>query len=50
MEEINASEWKEYKVELETQEGIKLEGTLSCHAAGSVSDPFDKYDMSLVMW
>lgn len=44
------SQWKEYKVELETQEGIKLEGTLSCHAAGSVADPFDKYDMSLVMW
>lgn len=44
------SQWKEYNVELSTKEGVTIGGTLSCHAAGSVEYPFDKYDMSLVLW
>lgn len=44
------SQWKEYEVELSTKENVTIGGTLSCHAAGSVKDPFDKYDMTLVMW
>lgn len=43
------SHWKEYEVEL-TGEDFTIKGTLNCHAAGSVSDPFDRYDMSLVIY
>lgn len=50
------SQWKQYKVEIykvnknyktgeEYPEPFML-GTLNCHAAGSVEDPFDAYDMS----
>ena len=45
--------WKQYKVEIyknptdsnENPEPFMI-GTLNCHAAGSVKDPFDAYDMS----
>ena len=42
------SQWKQYKVEIFVK-GINepiLMGTLNCHAAGTVEDPFDLYDMS----
>ena len=47
------SQWKQYKVEIyknpidsnEKPEPFMV-GTLNCHAAGSVKDPFDAYDMS----
>ena len=47
------SQWKQYKVEIyknpldsnEKPEPFMI-GTLNCHAAGSVKDPFDAYDMS----
>lgn len=41
--------WKEYKVEIEYN-GVIVNGVLNCHAAGSVQDPFDRYDMTLVLW
>jgi hypothetical protein len=44
------SQWKEYQVDIDTPEGFNIQGTLNCHAAGSVEDPFDRYDMSLVLW
>ena len=50
------SQWKQYKVEIykvkkELSEGEEypepfMIGTLNCHAAGTVKDPFDAYDMS----
>lgn len=50
------SQWKQYKVEIfkvkkelaEDEEYPKpfMIGTLNCHAAGTVKDPFDAYDMS----
>ena len=43
------SQWKQYKVEIFVK-GAELPfmgGTLNCHAAGTVDDPFDTYDMSL---
>lgn len=43
------TEWKEYMVEITTIDG-KLEGMLTAHAAGSVQDPFDRYDITLVIW
>ena len=42
------SQWKQYKVEIFVK-GSELPfmgGTLNCHAAGTVDDPFDMYDMS----
>lgn len=47
------SKWKQYKVEIykvpakyeDYPEPFML-GTLNCHAAGSVKDPFEAYDMS----
>lgn len=42
--------WKEYLLRIETPEGFEINGTLNCHSAGTTEDPFDRYDMSLVMW
>lgn len=46
------SQWKEYWVDIYSEKSPKpvICGTLNCHAAGSVKDPFDAYDMSLVIW
>ena len=43
------SQWKQYKVEIfiKGAEHPFMGGTLNCHAAGTVDDPFDTYDMSL---
>jgi hypothetical protein len=42
------SQWKQYKVEIYVKgaEDPFMIGTLNCHAAGTVQDPFDMYDMS----
>lgn len=42
------SQWKQYKVEIYIKgaEFPFMGGTLNCHAAGTVDDPFDTYDMS----
>ena len=42
------SQWKQYKVEIVVKgaEQPFMGGTLNCHAAGTVDDPFDTYDMS----
>ena len=41
--------WKEYQVHLQYG-GVVVNGILNCHAAGSVEDPFDRYDMTLQLW
>lgn len=48
--ENDGAKWKEYLLLIRTPEGFEIHGTLNCHAAGTVEDPFDRYDMSLVMW
>jgi len=42
------SQWKQYKVEIYVKDAELpfMGGTLNCHAAGTVDDPFDTYDMS----
>lgn len=42
------SQWKQYKVEIYVKgaEHPFMGGTLNCHAAGTIQDPFDTYDMS----
>jgi len=42
--------WKEYKVEITTDDGIVINGYLNCHLCGTTEDPFEKYDMSLVLY
>lgn len=42
------SKWKQYKIEIfvKGDDESFMGGTLNCHAAGTVEDPFDTYDMS----
>ena len=42
------SKWKQYKVEIYVKGSERpfMGGMLNCHAAGTVDDPFDTYDMS----
>jgi len=42
------SQWKEYRVEIYVKDNDLpfMIGTLNCHAAGTVDDPFSMYDMS----
>ena len=42
------SQWKQYKIEIYVKgnEEPFMTGTLNCHAAGTVEDPFNAYDMS----
>lgn len=46
------SQWKAYKVEIylkkQKEEPIMI-GSLNCHAAGTLQDPFETYDMSFVL-
>ena len=46
------SKWKQYEVEIflkkQKDEPIMI-GTLNCHAAGTIEDPFKTYDMSFVL-
>ena len=42
------SQWKQYKVEIYVKDSELpfMGGTLNCHAAGTIEDPFETYDMS----
>lgn len=46
------SKWKEYYVDIfsNNSDNPVIQGTLNCHAAGTVEDPFKSYDMSLVLY
>lgn len=46
----NGSQWKEYALSIEDAEKEIICGSLTAHAAGSVADPFDRYDMTVVLW
>lgn len=49
--ENKGAKWKEYRLAIEDGDGKEIiSGTLNAHAAGSVSDPFGVYDMSVVLW
>lgn len=45
------SKWKEYEVVIYNKKNKEqiLIGTLNCHAAGTIEDPFKMYDMSFVL-
>lgn len=42
-------EWKEYKVRIEWNGGESITGILTCSPAGSQEDPFDRYDISIIL-
>ena len=41
---------KEYKVEITFEDGMTIGGYLKMMAAGTVEDPFSKYDTAFVLW
>lgn len=44
------SRCKEYCLSIENEGKEIIAGTLTAHAAGSIADPFDRYDMTVVLW
>ncbi len=30
--------------------GIEINGSLKCHSAGTIEDPFDRYDITITLW
>lgn len=46
------AQWKEYEIALYLgkKEEPFMKGYLNCHAAGSAEDPFDMYDMSVMLY
>lgn len=46
----DVSYWKEYLLTITSEDGVTVEGHLNCHAAGTFEDPFERYDMSLVLY
>lgn len=50
--ENNGAHWKEYLLSIvdETTGKKMVAGHLNAHAAGTIADPFDRYDMSVVLY
>lgn len=42
--------YKEYKVKITSTTGIEINGSLKCHSAGTLEDPFSRYDITLTLW
>lgn len=42
--------YKEYKFNIELLNGVEINGSLKCHSAGTIEDPFDRYDVTINMW
>lgn len=42
--------YKEYKFTITLNNGIAINGSLKCHSAGTMEDPFERYDMTITMW
>jgi hypothetical protein len=41
---------KQYAIEIEFPDGMKVSGYIKCMAAGTVEDPFSSYDTCMVLW
>ncbi len=50
--ERDGAHWKEYCLSIvdEANEKQLLAGHLNAHGAGTISDPFDRYDMTVVLY
>ena len=42
--------YKEYKFNIQLTNSIEINGSLKCHTAGTIEDPFDRYDVTINMW
>lgn len=42
--------YKEYRFKITLNNGIAINGSLKCHSAGTMEDPFERYDMTITMW
>lgn len=41
---------KQYAIKISFDDGMNIEGYIKCMAAGTVSDPFSRYDTCIVLW
>ena len=41
---------KQYKITITYDDGMKISGYIKCMAAGTIEDPFSKYDTCMVLW
>ena len=41
---------KQYAIKIMFDDGMNIDGYIKCMAAGTVSDPFSKYDTCIVLW
>ena len=42
--------YKEYKLSITFADDLIINGSLKCHSAGTMEDPFDRYDITLTLW
>ena len=42
--------YKEYLLKINMNNGIEINGSLKCHSAGTMEDPFDRYDITITLW
>ena len=42
--------YKEYKLSITFADNLIINGSLKCHSAGTMEDPFDRYDITLTLW
>lgn len=48
--EVGMPTSKTYQISIETPMGFSLNGTIVCSGAGTVDDPFDKYDITVMIY
>ena len=41
---------KQYAIRITFDDGVSIDGYIKCMAAGTVSDPFSRYDTCIVLW
>ena len=41
---------KQYAIKIMFEDGMNIDGYIKCMAAGTVSDPFSRYDTCIVLW
>jgi hypothetical protein len=42
--------YKEYKLQIKLNDNIEINGSVKCHAAGTIEDTFKNYDITINMW
>ena len=42
--------YKEFKIRINLNNGVEINGSLKCHSAGTLEDPFSSYDITVTLW